>query len=367
MTLTLKRIFSDKTLLVTLFMSLLALIFGTVKPSDIDMKTILTLLSLIIVISIYEHLTILNHVANLIIEKCNTTRGIILVIFLFSFFGSMFFTNDVAILTLVPIVFNISKKIKIPKIAVISLMTIYANLGSSITPFGNPQNIYLVSFFHLSIVDFLSLSLPIGLVSFLTLLLCLFFFPNDKISQLKSRELAVPRKHLLALLLTTLIVLLGVLSFIPIIISLIASLLCTAYVDRTIYETVDYGIILTFINFFIIVGAVGRIPAIHLFLEHVTTTTFSIFSTAIISSQLISNVPAAVLLSKFTNHVSAIYLGVTVGGLGTIVASLANLLALRQYHLLSDDQSTKAFFAKFTVYNIVYLFVFFIAGLLLLH
>lgn len=246
-------------------------------------------------------------------------------------------------------------------------MTIYANLGSSITPFGNPQNIYLVSFFHLSIVEFLSLSLPIGLVSFLTLLVSLFFFPKDKISQLKSTELSLSRQHLLALLLTTLIVLLGVLSFIPIIFSLVASLICAAYVDRTIYESVDYGIILTFINFFIIVGAVGRIPTIHLFLEHITTTTFSIFSTAIVSSQVISNVPAAVLLSKFTNHVSAIYLGVTVGGLGTIVASLANLLALRQYHLLADDQSTQSFFAKFTGYNIVYLFVFFIAGLLLLH
>lgn len=97
-----------------------------------------------------------------------------MVILLFSFFGAMLFTNDVAILTLIPIVFNIRRQVKLPTIGLVSLMTVYANLGSAMTPFGNPQNLYLVSYFHLDILAFLKLSLPIGLISLATLFIVLF-------------------------------------------------------------------------------------------------------------------------------------------------------------------------------------------------
>ncbi|MFZ2576511.1 MAG: SLC13 family permease [Lactococcus hircilactis] len=172
---TLKRIGSDKTFLVTFLLAVLSLMFGTVKVSDIDIKTVLALLSLIITVSIYENLNLLKHVADLIIEKCGTMRSMVFVILLFSFFGSMLFTNDVAILTLVPILFSIDQKIKIPKISIISLTTIYANLGSALTPIGNPQNLYLVSHYHLSLLKFFQMSLPIGCLSLISLVLCPFF------------------------------------------------------------------------------------------------------------------------------------------------------------------------------------------------
>ncbi|KEY62190.1 SLC13 family permease [Lactococcus cremoris] len=363
---TLKRIFSDKTFLFTFVLALISLIFGTVRASDIDLKTILALLSLIILISIFEILGILKYFAAFIIEKCQNLRQVALVVLLLSFFGSMFFTNDVAILTLVPIVFNIDRKVKLPKIGLISLMTIYANLGSAITPIGNPQNLYLVSYYHLKLLDFFKLSLPLGLVSLLTLFLCALLFSKKAVSQLENKAFSIKKQELYLLGFTTLIVLFGVLALIPVWISLIASLFCAYLIDKKVYKQIDYGIILTFINFFIIVGALGRIPLIHDWLRQLMSTDISIFFASLLSSQVISNVPAAVLLSKFTGQLSPLYLGVTIGGLGTLVASLANLLALRQYQLNVKDQSALKFFGVFTLLNVLYLSIFIVIGLLFL-
>lgn len=293
-----QRILSDKTFLITLGLSIIALIFGTVKGSDIDVKTILALLSLMMTIAIYEKLHVLAHIANLIIEKCQSIRGIIMVVLLFSFFGSMLFTNDVAILTLIPIVFNIRKQMRLPMISTVSLMTIYANLGSALTPFGNPQNIYLVSYFHLDLLSFMKLSLPIGLLSLLSLFISLLFFSKEKIAPVTTTPISLNKRAICVLILTAVTVLLGILSVIPIWYALIASLLCSLYIDSSIVATVDYGIILTFINFFIVVGAVSRVPAIHDFLVTNLTHERSVYVASAGMSQIISNVPAAVLLSK---------------------------------------------------------------------
>lgn len=359
MTLTIKRIFTDKTFLVTLVLAVLALSLGTVHLADIDLKTILALLSLMVTIAIYEKLHLLRYIANVIIEKCQSMRAIIMVILLFSFFGAMLFTNDVAILTLIPIVFNIRKQIKLPTIGLVSLMTVYANLCSAMTPFGNPQNLYLVSYFHLDILAFLKLSLPIGVISLATLFIVLFGFSKAKIAAVKTPHIAINPTQVIVLLVSTLIVLMGVLSVISIWFALVASLVCAFWIKGEIVAEVDYGIILTFINFFIIVGAVSRIPLIHDFLAAYMTHNSSVFATSVGMSQVISNVPAAVLLSKFTNHVAALYLGVTVGGLGTFIASLANLLALRQYQAFALDGTTPKFARQFTLINAIYMIIFF--------
>lgn len=361
-----KRIFTDKTFLFTAILALLSLSFGTVKTSDIDVKTLMALLSLIILISIFEVLGILKFFAGFIIEKCKNLRQIVLVVLLLSFFGSMFFTNDVAILTLIPIIFNINRKVKLPIISLISLTTIYANLGSAITPFGNPQNLYLVSFYHLKLFDFFMHSLPIGFISLLTLFFSSFFYSKVLISQLSQERFTIKKREFYLLGLTTFVVLLGLLNFLPIWSSLLASLGCAFFINKHIYKEVDYGIILTFLNFFIIVGALSRIPIIHNFITDLMQGETSIFFTSIGASQLISNVPAAVLLSKFIGHFTLIYLGVTIGGLGTLVASLANLLAFRQYQLYARASSPIKFLLYFTFLNILFLTIFILVGLGLL-
>ncbi|MFT9389258.1 MAG: SLC13 family permease [Leuconostoc sp.] len=362
----LRKIYTDKTFLVTLALALIAILFGHVAPGDIDLKTIFSLLALIIVVSVYEQLHILAYIANTIVAKCRSTRDIIGVMLLFSFVGAMLVTNDVAILTLVPIFFNISRQVHISKIVTISLLTIYANLGSAITPFGNPQNLYLASYYHLSLPTFMALSLPMGLIGLASLFLVTCLFPARPITNMQTTTIQINAKKVRWLLLVTVIVLLGILSVLPVWTAVVASLLAASLLDKRVLAQVDYGIILTFINFFLIVGAISRVPAVHHLLSATTSTTLNTFFTSVLSSQVISNVPAAVLLSKFTHHVAGLYLGVTVGGLGTLIASLANLLALRQYHLFAHDGSSMQFFKTFTWLNSVYLVVFLLIGSLLL-
>ena len=353
-----RKIATDKTFLITLFLAIIAFIFGHVSVEDIDLKTILSLLSLIIIVSVYEQLHVLKYIANTVVIKCRSTRDIIRVMLLFSFVGS--------ILILVPIFFKISQQVAIKKIVPISLLTIYANLGSALTPFGNPQNLYLVSFYHLSLPTFLGMSIPLGLIGLISLFAVSFLFPAKPIDNILTDSVSLDHHKVWWLILATVIVLLGILSFIAIWWSLLASVLSAFLLDKQVFQQVDYGIILTFINFFIIVGAVSRIDIIHQLLVATTQTQFHAFFAAIISSQFVSNVPAAVLLSKFTDHFYGIYLGVTVGGLGTLIASLANLLALRQYNIFSQDRTSVTFFKTFTWLNLIYLIIFVIIGSLIL-
>ena len=233
------------------------------------------------------------------------------------------------------------------------------------TPFGNPQNLYLVSYFHLDILAFLKLSLPIGLISLATLFIILFGFSKAKIAAVKTPHIDVKFKQIVVLGVTTFVVLFGVLSVISIWFALVASLACAFWIKGEIVAEVDYVIILTFINFFIIVGAVSRIPSIHDVLSTYMVHNSSVFVTSVGMSQVISNVPAAVLLSKFTTRVGPLYIGVTVGGLGTFIASLANLLAFRQYQAFSHDGTVKKFVRQFTLINVVYLAIFFGIGFVL--
>lgn len=203
------------------------------------------------------------------------------------------------------------------------------------------------------------------MISLATLFIVLFGFSKAKIAAVKTPHIAINLTQVIILVVTTLIVLMGVLSVISIWFALIASLACAFWIKGEIVAEVDYGIILTFINFFIIVVAVSRIPLIHDFLATYMTHNTSVFTTSVGMSQVISNVPAAVLLSKFTDHVAALYLGVTVGGLGTFIASLANLLALRQYQAFVHDGTVKKFIRQFTLINVVYLVIFFGIGFVL--
>ena len=131
---------SDKTLAITTILSVLALVFGQVAWTDINVHTIVALAALLLLVGVYERTGVLVAIATTIIQKSRTTRQVILVTLLLSFFGSMIFTNDVAILTLVPIFVTIARKLELKMVLPVIFITIFANLGSAFTPFGNPQN-----------------------------------------------------------------------------------------------------------------------------------------------------------------------------------------------------------------------------------
>ena len=359
------KILNDRTLWVTTALLILALFVGHIQLNDIDMQTILSLLSLMILISLYEGEGLLKYVALTIIKKCQTTRQVQLTIFLLVFFSAMFLTNDVAIITFIPIFVVIAQKIHINAVLPIILLTVFANLGSAVTPFGNPQNIYLASHYQLQIGDFFQMSWPLGLISFLFVLLSSLFFRSSNLEQLTLDLPTIRPKQTKLLVAGSFVVLAGLLHLLPIMISLVVSILLTLVINKKRFLQVDYGIIILFVELFLIVGVLSRIPSVVSLFEELTTTDNGSFISGIVLSQFISNVPAAVLLSAFTSRVNAVYLGVSIGGLGTIIASLANLLAWRQYQR-QIEEINYSFPVKLMVINLLLLLIFIAVGFVIL-
>ena len=355
------KIINDRTLWVTTVLLILALFVGHVQLNDIDMQTILSLLSLMILISLYEGEGLLKYVALTIIKKCQTTRQVQLTVFLLVFFSAMFLTNDVAIITFIPIFVVIAQKIHVNAVLPIILLTVFANLGSAVTPFGNPQNIYLASHYQLQMGDFFQMSWPLGLISFLFVLLSSLFFRSSNLEQLTLDLPTIRPKQTKLLIVGSFVVLAGLLHLLPIMISLVVSILLTLVINKKRFLQVDYGIIILFVELFLIVGVLSRIPSVVSLFEELTTTDNGSFISGIVLSQFISNVPAAVLLSAFTSRVNAVYLGVSIGGLGTIIASLANLLAWRQYQR-QIEEINYSFPIKLMVINLLLLLIFIALG-----
>ncbi|CAM4348840.1 SLC13 family permease [Weissella hellenica] len=359
------KIINDRTLWITSFLLVLMLIFGSVEIQDIDFQTIGALLSLMILIGLFEKEGLLKYIAVIIIKKCQTTRQVQLTVFLLVFFGAMLLTNDVAILTFIPIFIVIAQKINIKPVLPIILLTIFANLGSSVTPFGNPQNIFLANYYHLGAGTFFKMALPLGALSLTFLLLSGYLFKSTPLENLTLTVPDIRVKQTILLLIGSVIVLAGLLHLLPIFVSLITSIILTIIINYKNFVTVDYGIIILFVELFLIVGGLSRVPMIVSLFKKLTTTELGAFASGVGLSQVISNVPAAVLLSAFTGHMYAVYLGVSIGGLGTIIASLANLLAWRQYQQQTDHQSL-AFPLKLMLVNLIFLVIFVLIGVGLL-
>lgn len=294
----------------------------------------------------------------------------------------MLITNDVALITFVPftiLVLSMADQ-RQALIPVIVLETIAANLGSMLTPLGNPQNLYLYTISGLSLWDFIRIMLPYSAVSGLLLILFLLILPKvsfqagnfstvqtessacstDKPAS--SRSHRNPRILFAAYCILFLICLLTVLHILPFQIMLLIVFFSFLILDYHVLKDVDYFLLLTFFCFFLFIGNIKQIPFVHdliavLLVQHEV-------SIGIISSQIISNVPAAILLSGFTNNYSALLIGVNLGGLGTLIASLASLISFK-FYTHSNGSDTRRFLGIFTLYNVIFLGVLFVLSLIL--
>ncbi|MBR7114118.1 MAG: anion permease [Firmicutes bacterium] len=295
----------------------------------------------------------LDHLSRYLLSKVKSTRALVLVLMLLSFFSAQLLTNDVALLTFVPLAVAMIDGKKQPGllIDVIVLQTMAANLGSMITPVGNPQNLFLFSYYGMGIGDFLRLTLPIGLLCLGFLLAIIFIHPWPHL-QLQSQQdtpaTPLDRHSLIAYLALFALCLLAVVKLIPWQLMLAAVLLSLLIFDRRVLKEVDYALLLTFLCFFIFVGNVAAWPAAHHFIATILQGRVLLVSALL--SQLISNVPAAVMLASFTQESTALLLGVNIGGLGTLVASLASLISYRLY--CGEAQAQPGRYLKvFTAYN----------------
>lgn len=320
------------TLLILVFVSIVC--HALPQISDINWQTILSLFSLMMVTQYLIKIKVLDYLSQKIIDLANTHRQVTQLLVLLAGILAMFLTNDVAILSLIPLFLVVHRQVHGPFIWPLSLITISANLGSALTPFGNPQNLYLYNHYNLSLGHFFKMSIPLTLISVALLAIATLTVPKTPLPPLTRTKYILKPTQLSAAGVLLVLAFLGVLHFIPLVYTSLIILLITLLLDRSIVTQVDYGTLITFCGFFLIVGILGREPSVinlvTTFLQKGPKTTYW---TSLILSQVISNVPATLLIARFSTNTAAIFFGVNVGGLGTPIASFANLLALKQAHV----------------------------------
>ena len=360
-------ILKETVLSVSLVLAVLSsfIIFPDKKYIDyIDWHTLLLLFSLMAVMAGFQDLGVFRRIGNSLLSKITNTRQMMIILVFLPFLFSMLITNDVALITFVPfaiIVLRMSKQEKL-LIPLVVMQTIAANLGSMLTPMGNPQNLYLYAQSKMSFADFILLMLPYTVISAICLLLCILFIKKENIqlssNQDTNNQTTLDIKMLTAYLAGFILCLLCVAKIltpiIPSVIIFIFLLIC----NKEILKKVDYALLGTFICFFIFIGNMGRIDAFCTFLNTILNGHEKIV--AVLSSQIISNVPAALLLSGFSQKWNALIIGTNLGGLGTLIASMASLISYKQIAGQYPNLTGK-YFKLFTIANIIMLIILLIA------
>ena len=323
--------------------------------SYIDFKTLGLLLSLMFVTAGLSNCRVFEKIGDLLLERTKGLKGLRVVLVFLCFVSSMLITNDVALITFVPFTLYVLSKAGCKEQIgfVVVLQTIAANLGSMLTPFGNPQNLYLFSESGMSAWDFFRTTIPYVAFSGILLLVCCLFGKN-KADQMDGDLGEVQVKKGKAAIYGVLFVvcIATVFGVLPYYVTLAMVLLAALIMDRSLYTKVDYSLILTFVGFFIFIGNMGKMEVVSQFLSGVIAEREILVS--VLSSQIISNVPAALLLSGFTQRYELLLVGLNIGGLGTLIASMANLISYKIYVKEYPTEKGK-YLGKFTIACIAFL------------
>ncbi len=341
---------NDCFLSISLFAAIVTSFFNTPNWGYVDFKVIICLFELMIIVKAFEEYSLINHLSLLILNRCKNERILLQVLCLFAFISSMFLTNDVALMAVTPLLINISRKSGYNIILPTILITISANLGSCATPIGNPQNLYIFSHYQLHIGNFFSYSLPICIVSLFLLLCITFFFSPKQISFSMKDASVLEKKKIIVFSALFVLLILNILGTIPYYITLPILILVTLILNKSLLKKLDYGLLITFVCFFISVGNISNIAAIRNFLTVLTNTSTNIYLSSLLLSQIISNVPSSILLAPFSFDWHALFYGVTIGGLGTPIASLASIISYKIL-ILEYPNKKKEYLSKFLLLN----------------
>ena len=319
----------------------------------IDFKTLALLFCLMAVTSGLGSMGVFRVLAEKMMKRVRSFSLLSLLLCLLCFFSSMLITNDVALITFVPftlIILNMINK-KDKAIILVTLETVAANLGSMATPIGNPQNLYLFSKYEMSMGDFFSAILPFATLSLVLVVIFSLFTGKEKIEiNTEKTDFSFDTKIIVYAVLFVLS-LLSVFRAVDYRILLIVSLAAIVIFDRKVLKNIDYSLLLTFVFLFVFIGNLGRITVISEFLRN--TVSGREIMTGIISSQVFSNVPAAILLSNFTDNVKELLVGVNLGGLGTLIASMASLISFKLVQ--KEKINTGKYILVFSLVNIAFL------------
>jgi len=348
-----------------------ALISAFIVPPDaeylsyFDFKTLTCLFCTLAVVCALKNVFFFRIISTRIIEVFGTLRTATLALVYITFIGSMLIANDMALITFLPLGYFVMTTTGNQKnIAFTFIMqNIAANLGGMLTPFGNPQNLYMYSFYGIPTTEFMDIMFLPFILSVTLITVCCLFVKNEKLTIHRSYNASIDKVRTAIYLILFALSIIIVFRIIPYWVGLIFIPVVLFFMDRDALREVDYPLLITFCAFFIFSGNVARIPAVINTLGVLINSHPLLFGA--ISCQFISNVPSAILLSHFTSSYPQLLVAVNIGGTGTLIASLASLITFREY-LKADRENIKSYLKKFTVYNFGFLtFLLIVMGIIM--
>lgn len=346
-------------MVIAFFASLVTVFFVPVDgqyADYFDYKTLTCLFCTLAIVCALKNINFFYMLAHKIVRLFKNARMSVLALTCITFIGSMLIANDMALLTFLPLGYLVlSTTGKEKYMAFVFIMqNIAANLGGMLTPFGNPQNLYLYTKFNIPTGEFMSImAVPFG-VSVLLIALCCFLFVKPEPLEIQAEEIELsPLKTVIYLILFALSIII-VFRVIPYWIGLIVIPAALLIMDRKALKAVDYPLLLTFVFFFIFSGNMARIEGVrNLFSALLEKNTLLV---SVLSCQCISNVPSAILLSQFTGNYRELLLGVNIGGVGTLIASLASLITFREY-VKHNPGKSGYYIGMFSAFNFAFLII----------
>ncbi|WP_207711025.1 SLC13 family permease [Romboutsia sp. CE17] len=353
-------------LVIATVLAITSSLISTPKLSYIDFKVLILLFNLMIVVAAFKELKVLDNIAIGLLKKCNTYTSISFALIFITFIASMIVTNDVALITFVPLSIVIAKKANIDVLKIVIFQTLAANLGSSFTPMGNPQNLFIYSYYNLSPLDFFKITVPIVILAIVFLSTLILKDKKMKLNLDLSDVIIENKRDVILFSLLFGIILLSVFHIVDYKITFAVTIITVIILNKKLFKEIDYSLLITFIGFFIFIGNISTMDVVRSFMENILNSEKSTFISSILASQVISNVPATMLLSGFTGHFKELLLGVNIGGMGTLIASLASVISYKIYTGEFREKNDK-YLRKFNLYNllglaifvpIIYLFIF---------
>lgn len=321
-----------------------------------DYKTLACLFCVLAVVCALKNINFFYMLARKVVHFFKNARMSILALVYITFIGSMLIANDMALLTFLPLGYLVLTTTGQEKYMAFTfiMQNIAANLGGMLTPFGNPQNLYLYTKFEIPNGEFMQIMAPPFVLSVLLITLCCIAFVKPEPLEIDDEQITLnPLKTVLYLALFALSIAI-VFREIPYWIGLVVIPVVLLFADRKALKMVDYPLLLTFVFFFIFAGNMARIDCVRSFFSSLLTKNTLVFSA--LCCQFISNVPSAILLSQFTRNYSDLLVGVNIGGVGTLIASLASLITFREY-VKNNPNKTAKYIAQFSLFNFGFLIV----------
>lgn len=339
-----------------------AVITSVIVPVDrqyigyLDFKTLTCLFCVLAVVCALKNIKFFYILADKIVRVFKNAKMCVLALVYITFIGSMLIANDMALLTFLPLgyfVLTAASKRKYMAFTFI-MQNIAANLGGMLTPFGNPQNLYLYSKYNIPNLEFISIMALPFLFSIIIITVCCLIFVKSEPLKLKDEAMLLNKKRTALYLTLFALSIVIVFRVIPYWAGLIIIPPVLLVFDRKALKSVDYGLLFTFVFFFIFAGNMARIDIVRdLFSSLLNKNTLLV---SIASCQFISNVPSAILLSQFTENYKDLLVGVNIGGVGTLISSLASLITFREY-VKHNPGKTRYYIAIFSAFNFAFLII----------